>query len=189
MPISAAPLSTDLLARSAFLDSNGGGSSSGETRMTISPARSFGWAVLVLTAMAFAPARAGDVSLVATDIDRVAIGGYDTVAYFTDGKAIKGDDAYVYRWDEATWKFASAAHRALFIADPNRYMPQFGGFCAGAMTKGVLVPANPKTWTIVDGKLYMTSGTDISGWQADAANEIKQADEQWRLLQDQGTTP
>jgi hypothetical protein len=145
-------------------------------------ARSLGSALLVslLFLVTARAAAAGDKPL-ATDLDHVAIRGYDTVAYFTDGKAIKGSTTYQYAWDDAKWRFSSAAHRDLFAADPDRYMPQFGGFCAGAMMNGILVPANPQSWAIVGGKLYMTAGpsTDIHEWKADAAANIVKANQNW----------
>jgi hypothetical protein len=150
--------------------------------------RSFGWALgVTLLLLAAATARADGAKLVATGADRIAIKGYDTVAYFTDGKATKGSSSYEYLWDDARWQFASLAHRDLFIADPDRYAPQFGGFCAGAIRNGVLVPANPEFWAIVDGKLYMVAGgqSDITEWKADAAQNIERGDKQWPLVQAQ----
>jgi hypothetical protein len=151
-------------------------------------ARSLGSALFIglLFFAAAMPAAADGHKLLVTDAEHVAIGGYDTVAYFTDGKPLRGSSAYEYAWDDAKWRFASAAHRDLFIADPDRYMPQFGGFCAGAMANGVLVPANPQAWAIVDGKLYMIAGKpeEIVEWKADAAKNIRQADKQWPVVQD-----
>src|SRR5262249_51040282 len=150
-------------------------------------ARSLRWALCV-TFLLFAVATtagADDVKLVATGADRIAIRGYDTVAYFTDGKATKGSSSFEYVWDDARWQFASLAHRDMFIADPERYAPQFGGFCAGAIVHGVLVRANPEAWTIVDGKLYMVAGSqaDIVEWKASAAENIEQGDKHWPLVQ------
>ena len=140
---------------------------------------------LLLFVVAAAPSWADGPELVAADADRVAIQGYDTVAYFTDGKALKGSGEYEYAWGDAAWWFASAAHRDMFAADPDRYMPQFGGFCAGAVVEGVLVRANPEAWTIVAGKLYMIAGTpeDIAAWRNRATENIEQADKQWPTVQ------
>ena len=152
-------------------------------------ARSIGWTlgVTLLLFAAVAMAGADDAKLVATGPDHVAIRGYATVAYFTDGKAIKGSPSFEYVWDDARWQFASLAHRDMFIADPDGYAPQFGGFCSGAIRNGVLVPANPKSWAIVDGKLYMVAGgqSDITEWKADAAQNIERGDKQWPLVQAQ----
>lgn len=149
-------------------------------------ARSLGFALLfplLLFAVA-ASAGAGGPKLLATDPNHVAIQGYDTVGYFTDHKAIKGSSAYGFVWDDAKWQFASAAHRDMFTSNPDHYMPQFGGFCAGAMVGGHLVPADPEAWAIVDGKLYMTADKAfIDPWKANAASNIKQANEKWSNIQ------
>ncbi len=133
----------------------------------------------------FADASAGGHELLATDTNHVAIQGYDTVAYFTDGKPIKGSETYEYAWDDAKWHFVSAAHREMFIADPERYMPRFGGFCAGAMMDGLRVPANPNAWAIVGGKLYMIAGDtkDVDEWKVDAALNIEKANQNWPAMQ------
>ncbi len=129
--------------------------------------------------LASAPtAGAGEQKLIATDLNHVAIRGYDTVAYFTDGKAIKGSSQFEYVWGDARWQFSSAAHRDLFAADPERYAPQYGGYCANVLANGELSVANPTSWTIVDGKLYMFAGSKfVGGWRA---GDIAQADQSWR---------
>ena len=123
-------------------------------------------------------ASADEPKLIATDLNHLAIRGYDTVAYFTDGKAIKGSSDFVYVWGDARWQFATAAHRDMFAADPDRYAPQYGGHCAGSMAMGELSIANPTTWTIVNGKLYMFAGTKLAG--PFTAGEIAAADANWR---------
>jgi hypothetical protein len=85
----------------------------------------------------------------------VAIRGYDTVAYFTDHAAVPGSPAFTADWVGSTWQFASAANRDLFLADPVRYLPQFGGLCTGAIGYGVAVAADPEAWRIIDGRLYL----------------------------------
>jgi hypothetical protein len=110
----------------------------------------WGIAVLAVVAASAATSRSfagGDV--------RLAIKGYDPVAYFTDGKPTPGVPAFEYEWDEHLWRFASAEHRELFKADPVRYAPQFGNFCAMALAKSKIVVANPENWLISDGKLYV----------------------------------
>ncbi len=89
------------------------------------------------------------------DSDKVAIHGYDTVAYFTDGKAMKGDDEFEHAWEDARWQFASATNRELFKANPERYAPQFGGYCAGGLAVGEYANGDPKLFMIFDGKLYL----------------------------------
>ena len=116
----------------------------------------------------------------------VAIKGYDTVAYFTDGRPTEGKPDYQYSWDDVVWRFASVAHRDQFAANPEQYAPQYGGFCAGSMYFGEAVAADPKAWKIVDGKLYLFAKPEfVNKWSSDAAERIKAADENWRKFQAQ----
>lgn len=116
----------------------------------------FGLAALVALLMFGSPVAAGEA--VNTGLfGGVAIKGYDPVAYFTEGKAMKGSEKFAYDWLGTPWHFASAKHRDMFIADPARYAPQFGGYC----TLGVAVDGHAaenvdpeRAWRIVDGKLY-----------------------------------
>jgi YHS domain-containing protein len=85
----------------------------------------------------------------------LAIRGYDPVAYFTLGKPVQGVAAYEYVWDERRYRFSSVEHRDLFKADPARYAPRFANWCAIALSRGEMVPANPEYWLISDGKLYL----------------------------------
>lgn len=101
-------------------------------------------ATLATTSPIFA---AGDVLL--------AIKGYDPVAYFTDGKPVPGLPEFEYDWDEYLWRFSSAEHRELFKANPARYAPQFGNYCAMALSMGEIHVADPNSWLISDGKLYV----------------------------------
>jgi hypothetical protein len=93
----------------------------------------------------------------------LAIKGYDPVAYFTNGKPTPGVPEFEYKWDDHVWRFASAEHRDLFKADPVRYAPQFGNFCAMALAKGEIVVANPENWLISDGKLYVFGSPPPAG--------------------------
>src|ERR1700733_7911508 len=88
---------------------------------------------------------------------RLAIGGYDTVAYFTDAKAVPGNPEFKYAWHDATWQFASAAHRDLFIADPEHYAAQFEGHCAMGVSyeSGHKDTVDPEAWTIINGRLFV----------------------------------
>ena len=111
-------------------------------------------AALGLAALVAAYALASAPSAVAQDVP-LAIKGYDPVAYFTDGRPTPGRPDIEHQWDEHTYRFASVEHRELFKADPVRYAPQFGNFCAMALAKGLIVVANPENWLISDGKLYV----------------------------------
>ena len=85
----------------------------------------------------------------------LAVKGYDPVAYFTVGEPTKGSPDITYRWSDAEWRFSSIEHRDLFVADPTKYAPQFGGNCAVAAATGHRVSASPKQWRIENGHLYL----------------------------------
>ncbi len=114
-----------------------------------------------------------------TDQD-VAIGGYDTVAYFTEGRPVKGDAGINYAWRDANWQFATQKHRDMFTADPEQYVPEFGGFCAAAMTYGAIAKADPERWAIVDGKLYLNyDAYAYEVFHENLAENIVKAEEKW----------
>lgn len=115
-----------------------------------------------------------------TKVYGVAIKGYDTVAYFTDGRAIRGKSEYLFNWNDASWYFSKSENRDLFAANPERYAPQFGGHCAYGLAKGKLVAADPEEWTIVDGKLYMKYNRSFRDtWRQNKIASIKKAEENW----------
>ena len=125
-------------------------------------------------------------NMVATGPDNVAIKGYDTVAYFTEGQPMKGSSDFVASWNGAEWHFANAEHRDLFSANPERYAPQFGGFCSAGISKGKKVAADPEAWTIVDGKLYIKLNEEVRDrWREDKAENIEKAEENWAKYQKQ----
>jgi YHS domain-containing protein len=112
-----------------------------------------------------------------------AINGYDTVAYFTVGKPVMGNDAFVQEWMGAKWKFASQANRALFKANPEKYAPQYGGYCAFGVAQGYLVKVEPDQFTVLDGKLYLNYDADVQArWLKDPAGYIKTADARFAAL-------
>jgi hypothetical protein len=85
----------------------------------------------------------------------LAIDGYDPVAYFTQSAAVRGLPEIEYEWDEYRYRFSRVEHRDLFKADPARYAPQFANYCAMSLARGEIVEANPESWLISDGKLYL----------------------------------
>ena len=89
---------------------------------------------------------------------RVALKGYDPVSYFTDGKPEQGSAEFTFAFDDTTYWFKSAEHKAKFAAEPERYAPQFDGFCAVQLSRGRKVEADPEAWEITNGKLYVFSG-------------------------------
>ncbi len=106
-----------------------------------------------------------------------AINGYDTVAYFTVGKPIKGVDSLVTEWMGAKWKFSSQANLDLFKGSPEKYAPQYGGYCAYGVTQNNLVKVEPDQFTVRDGKLYLNYDASIQAlWLKDPAGYIKSAD-------------
>lgn len=112
--------------------------------------------------------------------DGAAIGGYDTVAYFTEGKPVKGSDAYVEEWQGARWLFASESHRQLFRAAPEQYAPQFGGYCAYAVSHNYTAQTDPAAFTIADGKLYLNFDPDTQQqWLAQRDQFIADGHRNW----------
>lgn len=99
---------------------------------------------------------AGDASPIYTGtFNNKAVGGYDTVSYFTAGGPVKGDKNIKTRWRGANWYFSTQENLELFQADPEKYAPQYGGYCAWAVAHDSLVKGDPKIWNITDGKLYL----------------------------------
>jgi YHS domain-containing protein len=112
--------------------------------------------------------------------DGVAINGTDPVAYFQEGRPVQGSAEFSHQWMNATWHFSSAANRDLFAANPERYAPQYGGFCAWAVAEGYSAPTVPEAWRIVDGKLYLNFDTNIQRrWEGDIPGNIARADQNW----------
>jgi YHS domain-containing protein len=115
---------------------------------------------------------------------RVVLKGHDPVAYFTVGKPVKGDPKFSYDWDDGRYYFASARNREMFAASPERYAPQFGGYCTGSMSRGVQNEADPEAWIIVDGRLYVFGQVKFKHLAATdpqyLAERIPKADKNWR---------
>ena len=123
------------------------------------------------------------------DEPKLSISGYDSVAYFTDGKPVQGKAEIEYLWHKLRWRFASDAHRELSVKDPEHYAPQYDGYCAMgvAETGGVAHKdtVDPEAWAIVDGKLYLTHMPQgMDDWHQNPADFIKQADANWAAVKD-----
>ena len=109
-----------------------------------------------------------------------AIRGYDPVAYFTEGKPVKGKAEFTHQWKGATWRFASAANRDRFAAAPEKYAPQYGGYCAYGVASGYAVKTEPDAWSVVDGKLYLNYDRSVqASWVKDIPGYIRKADANW----------
>jgi YHS domain-containing protein len=106
--------------------------------------------------------------------------GYDPVAYFTLGQPTPGVEQYTYQWKGATYRFASADNQQLFKADPGKYLPQYGGYCAYAMSINRIADIDPSRWAIVDGKLYLNNNyLSYHLWSLNKSGNIAAADRNW----------
>lgn len=140
---------------------------------------------LLIAAVVAMPVIAGQ-KMVNTGPDKLAIKGYDTVAYFTEAQPTKGKPEFTFSWNDAQWYFANATHRDLFAANPDRYAPQFGGFCSMALTVGKVKDVDPEVWTIVEGKLYLNFNKNVRDkFRKNATENIKKAEENWTEAQKQ----
>lgn len=120
--------------------------------------------------------------------DGKAIRGYDPVAYFTESKPVLGDAAISYTYEGATWYFANAKNRDAFKADPAKYAPQYGGYCAYGTSQGHKAPTEADAWTIEDGKLYLNYNTKVKTiWSKDRPGNIQKADANWLTIKNKDT--
>jgi hypothetical protein len=109
-----------------------------------------------------------------------AIKGYDPVAYFQAGQAQKGNESYSFQWHDLTWYFSTKENRDLFATSPEKYAPQYDGYCAWAMSEGRKAQADPEVWKIVSVKLYLNcSQSAYEKWSRDIPGNIKKADTNW----------
>ena len=116
----------------------------------------------------------------ASSFTGTAIEGYDPVAYFAEGRPVEGDSAFAHDWMGATWYFASAENRDRFAADPERYAPQYGGYCAWAVAHGYTAKIDPAAWKIVEGKLYLNYSKEVQAdWAQDIPGNITKSDANW----------
>jgi len=137
--------------------------------------------MLVLVPPAFAAKDSTYTSL----FSKNAAGGYDVTAYFTENKPVKGKKKFNTSYMGANWLFASQENLDLFLADPEKYAPQYGGYCAWAAAGGYTAKGDPKQWSLHDGKLYLNYDADIKRqWLDDKENLIVQADKNWPALLD-----
>ncbi len=110
----------------------------------------------------------------------LALKGYDAVAYFDQAKAIAGKKDFEHSWMGATWRFSTMENRDLFAKNPEKYAPQFGGYCAFGVTGGYLARTDPTAWKVVEGKLYLNYNSDIQKkWSEDIPGNISKANEKW----------
>ena len=144
--------------------------------------------VLALLVVALLAARSGSAASDKSPVTAVnaargtGVKGYDPVAYFTVGQPIPGEDQYAYRWKAVTYRFASAQNRERFRTDPEKYLPQYGGYCAYAMSINRIADIDPSRWAIVDGKLYLNNNyLSYHLWALNKSGNIASADRNWPL--------
>ena len=134
------------------------------------------------SAMAAKPVNTLKNSFLAGETD-TAINGYDSVAYFTQNAPVKGLDAHTYDYKGAKWKFANQANLELFKNNPEKYAPQYGGYCAYAVANDSLAKVDPSQFTILEGKLYLNYDASIQkDWLKDKAGYIRKADAKFQAL-------
>lgn len=110
----------------------------------------------------------------------LAIRGTDPVAYFTEGAAVEGSSDYEYEWNGATWRFSSEENMTLFAENPEQYAPQYGGYCAKAMSEGNVVSIDPEAWKIVDDQLYLNYSKGVQDqWVQDIEGNIALANDNY----------
>ena len=115
-----------------------------------------------------------------SSVGEVAIKGYDTVTYFKACKALKGKESFAFQWHNMIWYFITRENRDLFATSPEKYAPQYDGYCAWALTEARKAQTDPEVWKIVDGKLYLNcSMTAYDKWSKDIPGNIKKADMNW----------
>jgi YHS domain-containing protein len=122
----------------------------------------------------------GTRAVINTTRDGIAIKGYDPVAYHTLSQPVRGTATFNYEWMGATWLFSSIQHRDLFIQDPERYAPQFGGYCSWAVSRGSLADIDPDAWHIENGRLYLNLNPRINrSFVSNVQENIRRAEVNW----------
>lgn len=139
--------------------------------------------ILILTSLLLASHCWADTIQYTTE--NGAIDGYDPVAYFLDGRAKRGSADITFDWNDAKWRFTSPENRDLFAQNPEKYAPQYGGFCALGMAHGGDVPTDPTAWTIHEDKLYLNMINEVSiTWRYNPDRLIERADLKWKAMND-----
>lgn len=140
-------------------------------------------AALLVVTTAPALSRQADAAQEVNIVSGYALHGHDPVAYFTQGKPVAGKEALSAVHEGATYRFASTGNRDMFAADPAKYAPQYGGYCAFGTAMGYKVDGKPDHWKIVDGKLYLNYSKNVQQrWNANVAGFIRGAENNWPLI-------
>jgi hypothetical protein len=136
--------------------------------------------VFICTVILSATALAANKPDINTSKNDLAVRGYDVVAYRTEGKPTPGSPSFEYRWKNAVWRFTTAEHRDLFAKAPDRYAPEFGGYCAYAVSRGYTADGDPAVWRLVDGRLYLNYSVQAREmWEKDVPGNIAKGRQNW----------
>lgn len=137
-------------------------------------------AVFVIAAGMTAIATANSQPPVNVSRGQLALRGYDAVAYWSSGQPTQGSTSFEHRWNGAIWRFASAANRDQFIKEPERYAPEFGGYCAYAVSRGYTADGDPNAWRIIDNRLYLNYSKRVHRlWEEDVPGNIAKGRKNW----------
>ena len=150
------------------------------------------WIALALAASACTPAGSASKKVPPFNTDRagVALHGYDAVTYFEDAAPREGQPSLEHAWRGARWRFATAENRDRFVADPTRYVPQFGGYCAKAVSENHTADVDPRAYKVVDGKLYLNYSPKVQKlWEEDIPGRIATGERYWPGLAEREPTP
>jgi hypothetical protein len=140
-------------------------------------------AFAALAAVAFVAAPGAAKPRVNVAADGLAARGFDVVAYVTDGRPVVGSSRFETQWNGAVWRFVDQAHRDMFRANPERYAPQFGGYCAYAVSQGYTADGDPRVWRIVEGRLYLNYLPRAQRlWERDIPGHIARGRANWPLV-------
>lgn len=136
--------------------------------------------LLGLTLAAPLAAQGPPATPVNVDAQGLALHGYDAVAYFTEGRAVAGTAQFEHAWSGARWRFASAANRDRFAKAPEQYAPQFGGYCAWAVSRNYTADIDPEAFAVVNGKLYVNYSSFVQArWRLDRDGNITKGHANW----------
>jgi YHS domain-containing protein len=136
--------------------------------------------IAILAIVIFACMRSSAVEPLNTTSERVAVKGYDPVAYFVEERPVKGTEKFEFSWMGAKWLFANAENLDTFKSDPGKYAPKYGGYCAYAVSQGTTADIDPEAWSVIDGKLYLNLNKNVQKlWMNSMTTYIKKADENW----------
>lgn len=145
--------------------------------------------IVLSLAMVFAGATFAADKDMNADTNDIAISGYDTVAYFTKNMPVAGSDQFTATYKNTIYKFSSAQNRDVFRANPEKFAPQFGGYCAMGVAMEKKLNVDPMAWRVVDGKLYLNLNKDVqTKWASDIPGHLATAKENWPTIKDKSAT-